>query len=231
MSLDGQMERLCALYDEKSDDELQAMFEHRDNLTEVAQEALTQTMRGRGLVGKLASAEGDTVPDEEEATTELAADEVVLYTFDDAFEAREAIRWLGEAGVWQRVATYMPMRPGASVPLGLTVIVRKAEVNAAVTALRAKMGLFPEPETGDGLASPLAGMQEMVLVAMFDRGDGLIAAEALGKAGISYCWRDGSEETQELPDEGTVAIEVREEHLEVATGVVQKALAVRPEAG
>jgi hypothetical protein len=49
MGLDGQMERLCALYDEKSDDELQAMYADRDDLTEVAQEALAQTMHGRGL--------------------------------------------------------------------------------------------------------------------------------------------------------------------------------------
>jgi hypothetical protein len=67
-------------------------------------------------------------------------------------------------------------------------------------------------------------MQEMVLVAMFDRKDGLIAAEALGKAGISYCWRDGADESQELPDEMTVAIEVRGEQMEAANALVAKAI-------
>jgi hypothetical protein len=224
MGLDGQMERLCALYDEKSDDELQAMYADRDDLTEVAQEALAQTMRGRGLVGRTSSAEETSAVDEDVATSELSADEVVLYTFDDAFEAREAIRWLTEAGVWQRVATYIPMGPSSRVALGLTVIVRKADLGAAVAALRTKMGLFPKPEVGDGVASPLAGMQEMVLVAMFDRKDGLIAAEALGKAGISYCWRDGADESQELPDEMTVAIEVRGEQMEAANALVAKAI-------
>jgi hypothetical protein len=233
MSLDGQMERLCALYDEKSDDELQRMYEDRDDLTEVAQQALAETMRARGMEGRSqlvaveAPAEG-----EELGSAELGVDEVMLYTFGDAFEAGAAVRVLEEAGVWQRLATYTPGTEGRNLrmPVGLTVIVRRADLRSAVELMRAKMGLFPKAEVGDGLASPLAGMEAMVLVAMFDRGEGLIAAESLGRAGISYCWRDGADESQELPDEQTVAIEVAGGRLEEANGVVEAALAERPEA-
>jgi len=140
---------------------------------------------------------------------------------------------LDEAGVWQRLASYTTMAVGvrSQAPVGLTLIVRKVDLGAAVELLRAKMGLFPKPEVGDGLASPLAEMQETVLLAMFDRNEGLIAAEALGRAGISYYWRDGADESQELPDDRTVAIEVRGAQLEPATGVVEKELADRPQAG
>ena len=42
MSLDGQLEKLSALYAEKSDGELLDMYEQRDGLTELAQQALTK---------------------------------------------------------------------------------------------------------------------------------------------------------------------------------------------
>ena len=226
MSPDGQLERLCALYDEKSNDELLGMYADREDLTEVAQQALAETMRGRKLVGREppvhTQATEDDVP-----SLELAGSEKAIWTFADAFEAREAIRVLDDAGIWQRVVDRT--EPADSLrgrtQLALTLIIRDKDLEAAVRLLREKIGLFPKPEVGDGSGSPLSGMQGMVLLAMFDRHEGLVAAEALGKAGISYCWRDGADESQELPDEQTVAIEVRGELMEVATGVAEKALA------
>lgn len=226
MSLDGQLERLCALYDEKSDDELLGMYADREDLTEVAQQALAETMRGRKLVGR-EPAVHTQAPEDDVPSLELAGSEKAIWTFADAFEAREAIRVLDDAGIWQRVVDRT--EPADSLrgrtQLALTLIVRDKDLEAAVRLLREKIGLFPKPEVGDGSGSPLSGMQGMVLLAMFDRHEGLVAAEALGKAGISYCWRDGADESQELPDEQTVAIEVRGELMEVATGVAEKALA------
>lgn len=168
-------------------------------------------------------------PGDAAAAADLAVGHAYMldWTFADAFEAREAIRVLDDAGLWQRVVDRT--EPADSLrgrtQLALTLIVQDKDLDAAVRLLREKIGLFPKPEVGDGLGSPLSGMQGMVLLAMFDRHEGLVAAEALGKAGISYCWRDGADESQELPDEQTVAIEVRGELMDVATGVVEKALA------
>lgn len=226
MSLDGQLERLCALYDEKSDDELLGMYADREDLTEVAQQALAQTMRDRRLEGRAPTPHAQE-PEADGPSLELVGSEKAIWTFADAFEAREAIRVLDDAGLWQRVVDQT--EPADSLrgrtQLALTLIVREKDLEAAVRLLRDKIGLFPLPENGVGEGSPLSGMREMVLLSMFDRHEGLVAAEALGKVGISYCWRDGADESQELPDEQTVAIEVRGELMEVATGVVEKALA------
>jgi hypothetical protein len=64
---------------------------------------------------------------------------------------------------------------------------------------------------------------------MFERGEGLVAAQALGEAGITYLWRDGREEASGLPDEETVSIEVRQADLARATKLVEDAFAALPE--
>ena len=64
---------------------------------------------------------------------------------------------------------------------------------------------------------------------MFEREEALVAAGALGRAGMTYLWRDGRDEAAALPDEETVAIEVRPADLERATGLVEDAVASLPE--
>jgi hypothetical protein len=64
---------------------------------------------------------------------------------------------------------------------------------------------------------------------MFERGEGLVAAQALGEAGVTYLWRDGRDAGAHLPDEETVAIEVRPENVARATTLVEEALAEMPE--
>ena len=61
---------------------------------------------------------------------------------------------------------------------------------------------------------------------MFERGDALVAARALGLAGMTYLWRDGRDHVGELPDEETVAIEVKAADVERAGRLVEAALAV-----
>ena len=67
----------------------------------------------------------------------------------------------------------------------------------------------------------------MEVLSMYERGDALVAARALGEAKLSYLWRDGNEVGSDLPDAETVAIEVNSEDVERAAQVVEDALAKR----
>jgi len=227
MSLDGQMEKLSALYDEKSDGELLDLFEQRDGLTEVAQQALAGVMRRRGLstygggggeapevAADSGAAEADTV----------ASGEVLAYMFHDAFEAREAIRVLTEAGIEHRVLDWhvvQPERPPHPLGLDLGLVVARSEMQRVTAVLKEELGLFTQPEQHEGMGDG----DSMEVLSMFERGEALVAARALGEARMSYRWRDGSEVGSDLPDGETVAIEVNAEDVERATQVVEDALA------
>jgi hypothetical protein len=218
---DKQLEQLRALYGERNDRELLAMYEQREGLTETAQQALEQVMRERHLSANDTAATG--------AEDELGVvDEAeLLYIFDDAFQAREAIRHLTEAEVTHRVVDWYALHPElleARSMLQLALLVPKDEQAHAVTVLRETLDLFPLDEEG----VELNAIGELALVAMFDLANGLLAAQALGEAGISYFWRDGREETQDLPDAETVAIEVRASQLQRAVKLVEEKLAMVP---
>ena len=124
MSLDGQMEKLSAVYAEKSDGELLGLFEQRDGLTEMAQQALTDVMRARGLSARDIDEPEKAIGGEVEER--VGAGEVLAYLFHDAFEAREAIRVLTEAGIehtmmdWHVVHPEMTPYPNG-LDLGLVV--------------------------------------------------------------------------------------------------------------
>jgi hypothetical protein len=224
---DGQTEMLLALYRGLGDDQLLDMAEQSDDLTDAARAALADVMRERRL--SLANADEPDVPqqaDEPDEHPPVGVDERVLWTFEDAFQASEAIRLLTGAGVWHRMSEETrAIGGGSQVLVGLMVIVQAEDHAAAVTLLRAKMGLFPLAEVEGAGGSPLSGMDGTVLLSMFDREEALAAADALGRAGISYWWRDGKQEVDELPDAGTVAIEVTGERLAEATAVVDERLA------
>ena len=242
MSLDGQLERLSALYAEKSDGELLDLHDRRDGLTELAQQALAGVMRERGL-GERGVSSGQPSPSEVSGdTTEdaLAANEALAYLFHDAFEAREAIRNLTEAGIPHRMLDWHAVDPERAVSytgVDLGLVVQRQNAPQTMVVLRDKLGLFPAPENaiadasgdasgnsfwdsyGDG---PVA--DALTPLSMFDRNEALVAAQALGEAGITYLWRDGRDDAAELPDEETVAIEVRPADL-----LVEAALAALPE--
>lgn len=227
MSLDGQMETLRALYGEKSDAELLDLYEKREGLTGTAQEALAGVMRGRGLASREAGAAvepvgGDAVGDA------VGADEGLVYLFHDAFEAREAIRHMREAGIAHRMLDWHgvePDREASYTGVDLGLVVRREDAQRAVAVLKEKLGLFPGPETvedggGDG--------EGLVVLSMFDREEALAAAGALGRAGMTYLWRDGRDEASGLPDEETIAIEVRAEDVDRAARLVEETLAAMP---
>jgi hypothetical protein len=227
MSLDGQMEKLSALYDEKSDGELLDLYEQRGGLTEIAQQALLGVMRQRKLdtaggagAEVMAEAGGDEVEDR------LQSDEVLAYLFHDAFQAREAIRTLTEAGIEHRMLDWHVVHPEMKpYPNGLDLglVVAQSDLQSTLAVLKEQLGLFPGAEGED---APEDG-DSMAVLSMYERGEALVAAQALGEAKMSYLWRDGSEQGSDLPDGETVAIEVNSADVERATQVVEDALARR----
>ena len=223
MSFDGQRDTLSAVYAEKSDGELLDLFQKSDGLTERAQQALAGVMRERGLGAREAEAgsAGAAVAGDLAGGDEVGADEGLIYLFTDAFEAREAIRHMSEAGIAHRMLDWHGVEPERAVSftgVDLGLVVLRVDAERAVRVLREKLGLFPGPErTAD------AGHAEgLTVLSMFDREEGLAAARALGETGITYLWRDGRDEAAGLPDEETVAIEVRAEDLERAGRVVEE---------
>ncbi len=218
MSLDGQLEKLSALYGAKSDGELLALYDRNEGLTDLAQQALAGVMRERGLAAR-GRAAAEPVGVEETAGETVGEDEGLIYMFHDAFEAREAKRHMREEGIahrmldWHEVEPEMEMSPTG---LDLGLVVRRVDAQRAVQVLKEKLGLFPGPETARE-----AEADEFVVLSMFDREEALVAAGALGRAGVTYLWRDGRDEAAGLPDEETVAIEVRTEDMDRATRLVE----------
>jgi hypothetical protein len=230
MALDRQIEELCAIYAEKSDGELLDLHDQHENLTDAAQQALEQVMRERKLAGAatlLPKVSPGKMPEVRSGTL-LDEHEVCVWTFDDAFQAREALRLLTAAEIEHRVVDTSQKSGdafrGQNFQLQLSVIVDRKDLKQARDVLQNSLGLFPGPEGGDE-TSGLDPVGELALLSMFDLQDALIAAQALGEAGISYVWRDGRDETQQLPDADTVAIEVRTSELERATSLVEEKLA------
>jgi hypothetical protein len=110
-------------------------------------------------------------------------------------------------------------------PLGLDLglVVARSDLQRTVEDLKEQLGLFPGPEGED---APEDG-DSMEVLSMYERGEALVAARALGEAKMSFLWRDGSDQGSDLPDGETVAIEVNSGNVERATQVVEDALAKR----
>jgi hypothetical protein len=228
MSLDGQMEKLSALYEEKSDGELLDLYEQRDGLTEMAQQALLGVMRQRKLDthAPFGVQEPELGAEDAVEAEALDAGEVLAYLFHDAFQAREAIRTLTEAGIEHRMLDWHVVHPEMKpYPNGLDLglVVAQTDLQSTLGVLKEQLGLFPGAEGED---APEDG-DSMAVLSMYERGEALVAARALGEAKMSYLWRDGSEHGSDLPDGETVAIEVNSADVERATQVVEDALAQR----
>ncbi|WP_158786987.1 hypothetical protein [Granulicella sp. L46] len=228
MSLDGQMEKLSALYEEKSDGELLDLYEQRDGLTEMAQQALLGVMRQRKLDthAPFGVQEPELGAEDAVEAEALDAGEVLAYLFHDAFQAREAIRTLTEAGIEHRMLDWHVVHPEMKpYPNGLDLglVVAQTDLQSTLGVLKEQLGLFPGAEGEDALEDG----DSMAVLSMYERGEALVAARALGEAKMSYLWRDGSEHGSDLPDGETVAIEVNSADVERATQVVEDALAQR----
>jgi hypothetical protein len=234
MGMDNEGKRLREIYAEQSDEDLLELHQEREDLTQVAQDALAQVMKDRGLAPQTAEIVQD-VPISQSALLEdgfLLEDEIALWNFSDAIQTSQAIQHMTEAGIAFRMldkseTSWNGLKSRNLV--GLVMVVKMADASRAANLLHETMGLFPLPE-GDGEhRSPLNPVEGLTFLAMFDLNEALIAAQVLGEAGISYLWRDGRDETAELPDEETVAIEVRQSKLEEATALIERRFAALSE--
>jgi len=234
MDMDCEWNRLRQLYDEKSNEELVALYGSRDSLTQVAQEALEKTMKDRGLE----AAEDTAEPEHDVGAARplvmpdvLAPGERVLWTFDDMFQANRAVELMDGAELAYRL---FDNSKGAAIsqryqPIAwLQLIVAEEDYAAARALLHEKMGLFPGREDG-APAAEAAPLSDVVGVLMFDAetelADGIAAATALATAGVTFVWHDGRDSPEGLADAMTVAIEVPEANFERAKAVVEAALA------
>jgi len=240
MGNDKEWQRLYELYADQGDGQLLALYEGRDGLTVVAQEALTQVMNERELVPSamaepVVQTEGNPhrTADGEFFEGELAAEEHVLYSFMDGSDAATAKSILLQAAIKHRfVSQVRRFTDGRSGPV-LVLVVPARDTEQAESVLREGMGLFPLPEGPDDPGGPLGVMGDMTLLVMFDGEEqleeALAAAAMLAKNGISFLWRDGRDSPEALPDASSVALEVRREGLLRAQELLEQLVAALPE--
>ena len=228
MGTDKEWKRLCELYAEKSDEDLLDLHENRGELTDAAQQALEQVLKDRRLSPQPLPVESnaavnapDLSPDEEDEL--LAADEVCVYTFEDAFQVSHALQHLQNARIEHRVVDwnqFTQKSPSYRVTVRLGIIVYRDQEQTAKAVLQDAMGLFPAPEGSDPFAE-LAGLMQ---VGIFERADALVVAQVLGEAGLSYVWNDDRDDPRATGDD--VSIEVRGARLEDAQKLVEERLSV-----
>jgi len=230
MAFDRDSDRLAKVYDEKTNDELLSLYSNSEDLTEVAQDALTRVMKDRGLEAPAANAERAVEPQPDQPSSDkLEPDEIGLASFDDMFQAQRAIQLLDLEQLWYRLIDHTKQILAMGGRTYLNVIVKEADYDAARKLLHDGMGLFPvaEGDAPDAHASPL---DDLVGIYLFDSEtemtEGLAVAQALGKAGVSFLWHDGRDSPEGLADAMTISIEVRQPNAERAAAVVEACLAL-----
>ncbi|MES2394177.1 MAG: hypothetical protein V4555_21270 [Acidobacteriota bacterium] len=219
METDAQYKQLCETYAEKSDGELLDLDERREDLTELAQEALAKAMKDRGLEAAKQEEVGPAAPgwsedEDSRDSLEIGEDEEPLYLFGDGLQARAAVGAMVDGEIAYRIIE-RPSEGPYGRPGGLLMVVKAEDVVEAQTLLRAKIGLFPLPE-GDDAFEELVGWEP---VGEFAKEDGLVVARALADNGFSYIW-DDYEEGSVGPDPN-VQISVRAERVKKALKVVE----------
>jgi hypothetical protein len=226
MDFDRESNRLFQVYDEKSNDELLALHSNREDLTDVAQDALARVMKDRGLA--VPAVEMDAPHADAGAKADY---DVVLWTFDDMFQANRAIQLLEEAQIEYGL---VDLSNGGIVSQRYQAVgwlqlkIAEQDVVAARKALHDGMGLFPgaEVDAPDSYAGPL---DDLTGVYLFDSetemAQGLAVVQALAKAGVSFVWHDGRDWPEGLADAMTISIEVRQASAEHASAVVETCLA------
>jgi len=230
MSTDREWKRLCELYAEKSDEDLLDLHENRSELTDAAQQALAQVLKDRRLSPQPLPVEPNaTVNARDISLAEegelLDADEVCVYTFDDAFQVSQALQHLQNAGIEHRVVDwneFTQKSPPYRSTVRLGIIVYRDQEQTARAILQDAMGLFPAPEGSDPFAE-LAGLMQ---VGIFERADALVVAQVLGEAGLSYVWNDDRDDPRATGED--VSIEVRGARLEDAQKLVEERLSAGP---
>jgi hypothetical protein len=229
MSMDE--ERLRKLYDEKDNDALADLWEHRDDLTDVAQSALESVMRDRRLSTTVAS-----TSEESGDENALSPNEALLWAFDDMFQAKRAIQLLDDAEIEYKIVDLsksgLASNRNNGAPFAwLQLVVNERDYESSRQLLHDQMGLFPKPE-GNAPSADATPLDDLVGVFLFDvetdLSDGIAAARALAEKGVSFLWHDGRDSPEGLADEGTASIEVRQEAAERAAAIIEACFAVLP---
>ncbi len=216
--MDREWQRLLALYADKADEELLELQERRDDLTELAQQALDRVMKERGLEAEVLETDGDALPDDEAIVLgqpyRVNADEINLYYFNDPIRASIARDLLNSESVVHRmVVQESSKRDGmrGSYNASVTLIVPNDQQERARELLEREMALIFDE-------GPVAAqeMEDDTVLGMFTKAQAVIITNALAERGIS-CSTDDS------PREQTpVLISVPAEQLEEAFELMEE---------
>jgi hypothetical protein len=232
MSMDDDLKRLRSLYQENSDDVLLRMDERRSDLTDLAQQALAAVMNERGLVaGASAPGAEDEETNAPEAGVALGApvegQEAILWTFPDTVDLSRAIGLMRDEAVpyrlWDQSAQDESRGLAPRQNNAFSLVVPTRELQRAQKLLRDELNLPPAAEVED----PFAQIGGLMVVGIFERGDALVVAQALGEAGMSYVWNDPQDDPK--TDGEYVTIEVPGRHQDAAHALAERRLAELPE--
>jgi len=122
MAFDRASDNLIKLYNEKTDDELLQLHTNREDLTELAQNALAHVMADRNLEAP-AEPTAPSIDTAQPESDELAPDEIGLWSFDDMFQAQTAIQLLDQQQLAYRIihSTRQTLAMGGRTYLNLVV--------------------------------------------------------------------------------------------------------------
>ncbi len=222
MAFDRELANFLDVYNDRSDAELLILHENRDDLTDLAQQALAQVLKERSLSVTGVPVAQPLANHSTLAEEALDADEAELQTFDDAFRLNEALRLLTHAEIPHRVVNWDEINPRSAATRGmlqLGLIVGKEDEAQARKLLQRKMKLFPQAEGTDAVDDP----KGMTLLGVMSRLNALVVAHALGSAGISYVWSDGRDDM--TLEEQEIRLEVQAQRLEEAHILAEQTLA------
>ena len=225
--MDKELRRLCGLYEEKGDEELLRLFERREDLTELAEEALVLVMKERNLEpeGEEDSDLKEQIEESEGEEQGLNEGEEPLWFFSDGLEASKCLGLLEDAGIACRMVhprqAGTAMRHGQST--GLQLVVRGVDAERARKVLRAGAGLFPAAEFED----PYAAHSGWEVLGIFERADALVVAQTLGQNGFSFAWEDGMEDLGS--EVSHISMSVKSARAKKAMALVEKVLEELPE--
>lgn len=158
MNTERESQRLLALYADKADEELLELYARRNDLTEVAQQALDQAMHSRGLEPQVDE------PAQEQITLDalsgLEPGEISLITFRDGLETAQAVDALRAAELPHRITERVVRYVGGDSRNLLDLVVDTADAPRAREVLQRTLGLFPPPEGEDSHAEDFAPLGE-----------------------------------------------------------------------
>ncbi len=183
-------ERLGVMYGQMSDAELLLLHSTVGDLTDAAQAALLNEMKGRGLEEAVpAEEEDDAIEDTDCPEDDEEAGWKTLHVFQQTFEAQAAFRILEREGIEFAVEDRTLDENGepiAGPAIQLALLVEACDWERCVRLLRRDAGLFPEAVV-DPRGEAGGHENEMVAVGEFEAPEDVVAAGGvLEEAGIGY---------------------------------------------